>query len=144
MSLGDHLDELRGRLMEILEKEASLQEVVQLVGPDALQVADRLILEVSRMLRDGFLQQNAMSDVDATCPMSKQLGMLHLMVEFYDRSVKALGGEVALDRIMAMPLREDISRLKEIPADGFDQAVSEIEVRMSEAFIRAGTKEKPF
>jgi V/A-type H+-transporting ATPase subunit A len=143
-NVGPEWPELRGRLMEILEKEAALQEVVQLVGPDALQDGDRLILEVSRMLRDGFLQQNAMSDVDATCPMSKQLGMLHLMVEFYDRSIKALDDNIALDRIMAMPLREEISRLKEIPADGFDQAASEIEVRMSEAFIRAGTKEKPF
>jgi V/A-type H+-transporting ATPase subunit A len=136
--------ELRGRLMEILEKEAALQEVVQLVGPDALQDTDRLILEVSRMLKDGFLQQNAMSDVDATCPMSKQLGMLSLMIEFYDRSVKSLDDEVALNRIMAMPLREEISRLKEIPVDDFDQVVSEIAERMSDAFIRAGTKEKPF
>lgn len=143
-NVGPQWPELRGRLIEILEKEAKLQEVVQLVGPDALQDSDRLILEVSRMLRDGFLQQNAMSEVDATCPLHKQSGMLQLMIGFYDQSVKALGDEVALDRLMAMPLHEEISRLKEIPADGFDQVVSDIEARMSEAFSRAGTKERPF
>jgi V/A-type H+-transporting ATPase subunit A len=64
--IGESWPTLRERLMHILEKEAELQEVVQLVGPDSLQESDRLILEVSRMLRDGFLQQNATSESDAS------------------------------------------------------------------------------
>jgi V/A-type H+-transporting ATPase subunit A len=135
---------LRGQLMDILEKDAELQEVVQLVGPDALQDRDRLILEISRMMRDGFLQQNAMSDVDATCPMAKQLGMLRLMIEFYDASLAAVDDGVVLDRLLALPLREEISRLKEVPADTFDQTASELTAKMSEAFTRLRDKERPF
>ena len=93
----------RTRLMEILEKEAELQEVVQLVGPDSLQESDRLILEVSRMLRDGFLQQNATSETDASCSLEKQHGMLTLFMAFHELAAAALQAKVPLDRILSLP-----------------------------------------
>ena len=142
--VGPNWPELRRRLMEILEKDAQLQEVVQLVGPDALQAGDRLVLELSRMLRDGFLQQSAMSDVDATCPLAKQLGILELMTSFYDRCLEAIEKGIALDRVLALPLREDLSRLKDVAADQFDDVAEKLTTQMDEAFARLATKERPF
>jgi len=125
---------MRERMMELLEKEAELQEVVQLVGPDSLQESDRLTLEASRMLRDSFLQQNATSEVDASCPLEKQNGMLALLLEYHALGVAALGRKVTLDRILSIPEREELSRLREIlPAD-FSAQQAAIEERMRASF----------
>ena len=70
--------------MAILQKEAELQEIVQLVGPDALPEAREVILEVARMLREDFLQQFAFDEVDAYCPPKKQYWMLKAILAFYD------------------------------------------------------------
>jgi V/A-type H+/Na+-transporting ATPase subunit A len=118
-NVGESWMRLRARLLELLEKEAELREVVQLVGPDSLQEADRLTLEVSGMLRDGFLQQNATSEVDASCPLAKQHGMLALLLEFHDLASAALSRKVTLARALAVPAREELARLREIPAAEF-------------------------
>jgi len=133
--------ELRNRLMGILEKDAELQEVVQLVGPDALQEADRLVLEVSRMLREGFLQQNAFTEEDGTCPLEKQRGMLVLMLRYFDLSAKALERNVALDRVLALPVREDLSRLREIAPADFAEQSSGVAESLSAAFAELGVEE---
>jgi V/A-type H+-transporting ATPase subunit A len=132
---------LREQLLKILEKDAELQQVVQLVGPDALQVQDRLILESSRMLRDGFLQQNAMSDVDASCSLTKQMGMLTLMLGFHDQAVAAVAQEVMLERILALPMRESLARLKEVPEDEFSTTQADLSRVMEEAFSDLKPKE---
>jgi V/A-type H+-transporting ATPase subunit A len=143
-NVGPEWPELRERLMEILEKDAELQEIVQLVGPDALQAHDRLLLETSRMLREGFLQQNAMSDADASCPTQKQAGMLRLMLDFHDQAAKALDEEVELDRILDMPLCEDLSRLKETPPAEFEQKIIEMDEAIADSFRRVRMKERKF
>jgi V/A-type H+-transporting ATPase subunit A len=125
---------MRERLMELMEKEAELQEVVQLVGPDSLQESDRLTLEASRMLRDGFLQQNATSEVDASCPLEKQNGMLELLLLYYDLGAAALSRKVSLERVLALPEREDLARLREIPAAEFARKKTEIEERLQASF----------
>jgi V/A-type H+-transporting ATPase subunit A len=125
---------LRGRLVEILGKEAELQEVVQLVGPDALQEGDRFLLEASRMLRDGFLQQNAMSEVDASCSLAKQHGMLGAVFDYYDRGREALKKTVALSRILAMSEREELVRLREVPEDRFADEAAGLRKRLEEGF----------
>lgn len=124
----------RARLMEILEKEAELQEVVQLVGPDSLQESDRLILEVSRMLRDGFLQQNATSESDASCGLEKQHGMLTLFITFHELATAALQAKVPLDRVLAMPEREELARLREISAADFPARGADVKERMRASF----------
>ena len=126
--------------MRLLEKEAELQEVVQLVGPDSLQESDRLVLETSRMLRDGFLQQNATSEVDASCPLAKQHGMLSLMLEFHERASAALKAKTPLARVLAIPEREELARLREIPADGFQEAADAVGLRLRAAFEALGEK----
>lgn len=133
-TVGNRWGELRGVLNDILDRDAELQEVVQLVGPDALQESDRLVLEVSRMVRDGFLQQNAMSDADATCPLEKQYGMASLLVSYYRRAQQALEQDVPLERILELSEGEDLSRLGEIPADEFEQQRAELEDKLESSF----------
>ncbi len=113
-------NELRSRVMALLQKDAELQEVVQLVGPDALQDNERLILECSKMIREDYLQQNAFSDIDAYCSLGKQHGMMSGLMLFYDASSKALEREVPIEDILNLPLRENLSRLKEVPEDEFE------------------------
>jgi V/A-type H+-transporting ATPase subunit A len=133
-NINERWPELRKTLTEVLERESELQEVVQLVGPDALQERDRWILEISRMLRDGFLQQNAMSDNDATCPLPKQFGMLDLLVQYYNRGLEALQADVPLNELTGLSVREDLSRLGEIPASEFDEKKAELEESLEQAF----------
>jgi V/A-type H+-transporting ATPase subunit A len=120
--------------MRLLEKEAELQEVVQLVGPDSLQESDRLTLETARMLRDGFLQQNATSEVDASCSLAKQHGMLTLLLEFHELAAAALRAKVPLARVLAIPEREELARLREIPADRFQTGAEVIRASMRSSF----------
>ena len=108
---------LRETLLEILQKDAELQEMVQLVGPDALPPQDRLVLETSRMLRDCFLQQNAMAEYDASCSVQKQYRMLDMLLAFHSQCIDALSKGGELDEILALPVREDVSRLREVPED---------------------------
>ncbi|GMU93795.1 MAG: V-type ATP synthase alpha chain [Candidatus Hydrogenedentota bacterium] len=103
----------RQAIQNLLQRDAELQEVVQLVGPDALQDQERLILEVARMIREVFLQQNAFSDNDAYCSLEKGCALLDAVLEFYETSKRVLEQGVTLNRIMELPVRENISRLRE-------------------------------
>lgn len=111
--------DLRQRIATVLQQDAELQEVVQLVGPDALQDAERLILEVSRMIREVFLQQNAFSENDAFCGLEKNAGIQEALLAFFDESKKVLDQEISLARILDLPVREDVARLRDEPNDGF-------------------------
>jgi V-type H+-transporting ATPase subunit A len=82
--------DLRTRAKEILQKEEDLAEIVQLVGKSALGENDKITLEVARMLKDDFLQQNGMSEYDRYCPFYKTAGMLRNFVEFHEAAVKAV------------------------------------------------------
>lgn len=109
----------RQQTLSLLQRESELQEIVQLVGPDALQDAERLVLEVSRMVREVFLQQSAYSKNDAACGLEKNLGLLELIMVYYEDAGKALKRDIPLPRISELPLREAIARMKEEPNDGF-------------------------
>ncbi|HUX22313.1 MAG TPA: V-type ATP synthase subunit A, partial [Spirochaetia bacterium] len=125
---------VRTQLVDILGKDAELQEVVQLVGPDALQDSDRFLLEVSRMLRDGFLQQNAMSEVDSTCTLPKQFGMLRLLVSFYEKGQGALQQKVYLESILDLKVREELLRLRDVPEEEFSQESERLLAEMESQF----------
>jgi V/A-type H+-transporting ATPase subunit A len=117
--LGPGWARLQERLVALLGREAELQEVVQLVGPDALQAGDRFLLECSRLVRDGYLQQNAMSEVDASCSLAKQQGMLSLILDFQARGSELLAHGLALEKLSSLPEREELARLREIPEERF-------------------------
>jgi len=100
--------------MVMLQKEAELQEVVQLVGPDALPEKEQAVLLVTRMLREDYLQQNAYSDVDARCELKKQYLMLKAILKFWEHTSNALDMGVQLKKIQDVPVKKTIGRMKEI------------------------------
>lgn len=109
--------EYRQKGVNLLQKDGELQEVVQLVGPDALQDQERLVLEVARMLREVFLQQNAFSDTDAFSSLEKTGGIMEALVKFYDECRAALDSGVLLNRLLELPIREEVARLRDIGSD---------------------------
>ena len=125
---------LRETLLEVLQKDAELQEMVQLVGPDALPPQDRLVLETSRMIRDCFLQQNAMSEYDASCSVHKQHKMLEMLLAFYSKCIEALSKGCNLDEILALPIREDVSHLREVGEGQCDQQCAALKERLNASF----------
>ena len=110
----------RGLAMSLLQKEAELQEIVQLVGPDALPEKEQAILDVTRMIREDFLQQSAFSDVDASSSLKKQHKMLSAILRFNSRAADALELGVELKAIKGIAVRNEIARMKEFPENEFD------------------------
>lgn len=117
---------LRGKAMEILQKESELEEIVRLVGPDALPERERLVLDSARMIREDFLQQNAYHEVDTYCPIDKQLKMLQLIIEAHELGEKAVAKGVPVRELAELPFKEKITRLKEVPHEKVDEQISEI------------------
>jgi len=106
---------VRERAMFILQKETELQEIVQLVGPDALPETEKIILEVARMIREDFLQQFAFDAIDAYCPPQKGYWILKTVLAFNDAATQAMSRGVSLRQVMQLPLRDEISTLKTTP-----------------------------
>ena len=102
----------RQELMSLLQEEASLNEIVKMVGMDALSPQDRLKMEAARSIREDFLHQNSFDEVDTYTSMQKQFFMQKLVYQFYDESSKALKEGANINDIVAMPVREDIGRYK--------------------------------
>jgi V/A-type H+-transporting ATPase subunit A len=106
--------ELREKAMYLLQKEVELQEIVQLVGPDALPDSEKVILDVTRMIREDFLQQSAYSDTDSFCPIDKQYLMLKVIMTYYEQGNLAMNRGVSLRQIQALPLKATIGRMKDV------------------------------
>jgi len=126
----------RERIMLLLHEESELQEIVQLVGMDALSPADRLKLEAARSIREDFLHQDAFHEVDTYSPLEKQYAMLTLTLSYYDACRAALERGVAIGELVRLPVREAIGRFKYLPSDGVEAGREEIE-RQLDAEIAA-------
>ncbi len=109
--------QLRTELAALLQKEEELQEIVQLVGIDAVQDQERIVLEVSRLIREEYLRQNAYSDVDAACPLAKQYWMLKAQLAFLGYCQGMLKNGSPIEQLLASPLRSELERMKETPPD---------------------------
>ncbi len=131
--MGNDWISMRTEAMRILRREAELQEMVRLVGMDALSSSDRLVMETARSIREDFLQQNAFMDEDTFTSPKKQYRMMKLIHLFNDMSKKSLNKGVELDRIMSLSVRVDISRSKLIPEDKMSK-FDDIENKMKEQF----------
>ena len=118
--------ECRGRIMQILQEEAELEEIVKLVGMDALSSPDRLKLEAARSIREDFLHQNAFHEVDTYTPLEKQHMMMNLVLAFFDRSIIALEKGAKIDDIVNMPVRERIGRFKYIELEDLQSNYDDI------------------
>ncbi len=111
----------RNEAMKILQQESELQELVRLVGYDALSPHDQLLLETARSLREDFLQQDAFDDIDTYCPLQKQYHMLRNVLHFHHKAEEALQAGVSVKDIVSLPIREKISRMRFIPPDRLDE-----------------------
>ncbi|OEC86468.1 ATP synthase subunit A [Methanobacterium sp. A39] len=126
-NVGEDWRELRDEAMLLLQKESELQEIVQLVGPDALPDRERVTLETTRMLREDFLQQNAFHEIDTYCAPAKQYGMLKTIVMFQEHATAALERGAASNEIIALSVKEDIGRMKYIPEAEFEAEIKAIQ-----------------
>ncbi len=133
-NVNENWKDLRRETMRLLEKESELEEIVQLVGPDALPPSDQFALQAARIIREDFLQQNAFHDIDTFCSPEKQFRMLQIMMEYYETGQDAIEEGVMVDTLNEMDVLEDISRLSNIPKDDWDEKSSEVEMRMNEEF----------
>jgi len=113
--------------MRLLQREAELDEIVRLVGLDALSPSDRLTLETAKSIREDFLHQNAFHEIDTYTSLKKQYRMLHLILFFYRESEQAMAGGFALEKILKLPVRVEIARAKYIPEKDLDPAFDAIE-----------------
>ncbi len=121
---------LRREAMSILQREAELQEIVQLVGPDALPAKEQALLETARSLREDFLQQNAFHDVDTYCPADKQYMMLKLILKFHRLITNAVESGVGMEKIRKLSVKEDLAYMGRIPNEIFKEEFAKIEEKM--------------
>lgn len=129
---------LRQKSLEILQKESELQEIVQLVGVDALPEREKAVLDVARMLREDYLQQSAYDDVDTYTSIKKQYRMLKAILEFGDKEQEAIGRGTSLAEIQKLPVRQKISRAKWIPEKELDTQFDAIELEMNQSLAALG------
>jgi V/A-type H+-transporting ATPase subunit A len=131
---------LRQKAIEVLQKESELQEIVQLVGVDALPEREKVTLDVARMLREDYLQQSAYDEVDTYTSIQKQFRMLQTILSFGDRELESVQRGTKVADIARLPIRQKLSRMKWIPEAElkaqFDQI--ELEVGTALASVAAG------
>ncbi len=123
---------LRREAMGILQRESELQEIVQLVGPDALPAKEQALLETARSLREDFLQQNAFHEVDTYCPGEKQYHMLRLILKFHKLITDAVEKGVPMERIRKLSVKEDLAYMGRIPNETYREEFEKIERKMEE------------
>jgi len=132
--IGKEWYEMRTRALALLQKEAELQEIVRLVGPDALPQHERALLEGARMIREDFLQQSAFHEIDTFCPERKQYEMLRIMLRFFDMMMQAIKRGVHIEDILKMKSRELIARMKIVDNERFDEEFGRIEEEIRKEF----------
>ncbi len=118
--------ENRGRIMKLLQEESELEEIVQLVGMDALSAPDRLKLEASRSIREDFLHQDAFHEIDTYTPLHKQYLMMKLVLDYYEIANEGLKSGAPIEKLADMSVRERIGRFKYVHADDIDKEYEEI------------------
>ena len=130
--LGVEFMEHRDKAMHMLQQESDLQEVVQLVGKDALSPGDQLTLEVARMLREDFLQQNAFMDVDSYTGFDRQERMLSMILRYDELAREAIAQGAQIDAILELPVRTSIAQAKYEEPDAWQTAFDGIDRELAE------------
>ncbi len=130
-----------GEISRLLQAESELDEIVKLVGMDALSPQDRLTLEVAQSIREDYLQQNAFSDTDSYTPMQQQYALASLILYFEEKAAAAIEKGVDIQKISELPVREQIGRAKAVAADQFEEAYAQIRLeidRQIDALMQSG------
>ena len=127
---------LRASMMRLLQEESELEEIVKLVGMDALSPPDRLKLESARSIREDFLHQDAFHEVDTYSPLEKQRLMMKLILEMYDISAQALTNGISIDKLVSLPVHERVGRFKYTLQDSlqaeYDSILAEMHTQIDE------------
>ena len=118
--------DLRARLMKMLHEESELDEIVKLVGMDALSAQDRLKLEAARSIREDYLHQDAFHETDTYTPLPKQYKMMELVLGFYDLTLESLNRGADIEDLVNLPVRERIGRFKYTPIEDIDRVYDDI------------------
>ena len=125
----------RARALRILQQEAELEEIVRLVGPEALPEGDKLLLLTARMIREDFLQQSAYNEVDTYCAPVKAGLMLKTIMRFHELAQEMLSSGTPIDTIRSSPMVYRISRMKDIPNETFEQSAKELWSEMEKSLV---------
>ena len=133
--------ECRTRFMQILGDEAALEEIVQLVGMDALSAPDRLKMEIARSIREDFLHQDTFHEVDTYTQLEKQYRMMQLILTFYDEALAALNDGVSVEKLVAMEVREKIGRFKYTTIDAVEDVFMNVVADIKDEIKRLKDKE---
>ena len=133
--------DLRNQAMRILQEEAELDEIVKLVGVDALSDKDRLTLETAKMLREDYLHQNAFHEIDTYSSLTKQHMMLKVMIDYYAEGNKALEAGATIGQIMDLPIGERIGRMKYAEEKDIAKVFEEVEKLIETEMQRLTVKE---
>ena len=131
-NLGESFMRNRTTAMSILQSEASLNEIVQLVGKDALSPNDQLTLEVARMIREDYLQQNAFTDIDGYSSYDRQGKLLDMILKYQDLCREAIAKGANTTKLFDIPMREAIGRAKSVPVDEYDERYEHIRRMMAQ------------
>ena len=131
----------RQKMMTILQEEAELNEIVQMVGMDALSPTDRLKMEAARSIREDFLHQNSFHEIDTYTPLRKQYLMMKLVLAFYEKSVDALNKGADMNALIAMPAREKIGRYKYTTDADIESEYKNVEEELDKEVVAAFGKE---
>ena len=131
----------RQKMMTILQEEAELNEIVQMVGMDALSPTDRLKMEAARSIREDFLHQNSFHEIDTYTPLRKQYLMMKLVLAFYEKSVEALNKGADMNALIAMPVREKIGRYKYTTDADIESEYKNVEEELDKEVAAAFGKE---
>lgn len=124
--------ECRHKMMAILQEEAELDEIVKLVGMDALSAPDRIKLEAARSIREDFLHQDAFHEVDTYTPLKKQHLMMLLILAYYDLALNALSQGAGVNALVSLPVREQIGRFKYTVSEKVDEEYKAILEKLEE------------
>ncbi len=143
-NVADDWTTLRGKMMTLLTEEAELEEIVKMVGMDALGESDRLKMEAARSIREDFLHQVAFDPVDTYTSPKKMHYMMTLIVDFYERSADALTKGASIKDIIDLPVREAIGRFKYIKEDDIDAEYAKIDARLNSELADALNKEEDY
>jgi len=125
-NVGENWEKMRGDIMRLLHDESELNEMVQLVGMDALSAPDRLKMEAARSIREDYLQQDAFADIDAHASLHKQYKMMQLILSYYTLSQQALEKGASIEKLSALPVREQIGRFKDTAEPQVDEVFQKV------------------
>ena len=131
---------MRKEAMNLLQRDDELREIVMLVGPDALSESQRVTLEVARMIKEDFLMQQAYNPADTYCDKNKTYQMIKLILDYYGIMQKAVDENIPLQKILELPVKTDIDRMRLTPADKFNSFAQNIDEEINQQFKKIGGK----